>query len=97
MEISPSVLVTVVLATIGYIVWQVRLESKLSGISDSLRRIENEQKESWDEFEKHRMHTEIHFDKSHSRTVQDNNEKQFARMERDISEIKQMLREMSKK
>lgn len=91
MEISPTVLISLALALIGYIVWQVRLEAKLSAISDSLKRIETEQKDYWDEFEKHRLNPEIHFDKGHSRTVQDNNDRQFARMERDISEIKQML------
>lgn len=85
------------LALIGYIVWQVRLEAKLSAISDSLKRIEVDQTESWDEFEKHRLNGEIHFDKSHSKTIQGNNEKEFARLESDIKEIKQMVRELIKR
>ena len=97
MEISPTVLVSIGLASIGYIVWQVRLEAKLSAISDSLKRIEMDQSNHWSEFEKHRLNHDIHFDKGRSRTVQDNNDKQFARIERDIGEIKQMVMQLIQK
>jgi hypothetical protein len=97
MEISPTMLASLGLALIGYIVWQVRLESKLSAISDSLKRIETEQNDSWKEFENHRLNGEIHFDKSHSKTIQATNEKEFARLESDIKEIKQMVRELIKR
>jgi hypothetical protein len=103
-EISPFQVITaivgvlaVITAIIGLIGWFIRLEAKTGANKESTERIEKEQSESWRDFEAHRLNHEIHFDKGHSRTVQEGNEKQFARMEKDISEIKQMLMQLIKK
>ena len=89
--INPGFLLTFFVAIIGFIAWLVRVEGKTSANSQKLTEIEKDLESVWKEFEAHRLNSTIHFDKDHSRTVQTNNEKQFTRMELELTEIKSLV------
>lgn len=89
--INPGFLLSFFIAVIGFIAWLVRVEGKTAGNAQKMTEIEKDLESIWKEFEAHRLNALIHFDKDHSRTVQLNNEKQFTRMELELTEIKNLV------
>lgn len=83
--------ITGISAIITFTVWLIRQEAKILALNEKILKLEKEVAELWEELIEHREKSEIHFDKSHSRTVQDGNEKQFARIDKNLDEIKQMI------
>jgi hypothetical protein len=95
--LAVSTLITFISSTVAFVVWLVRMESKLATLQEKNLKLEIEVAELWKELIEHREKVDIHFDRAHSRTVQDNNDKQFARIEDELREIKRMIQGLTHK
>lgn len=95
--LAVSTLITFFSSTVAFVVWLVRMESKLAALQEKNLKLEKEVTELWEALIDHREKVDIHFDKGHSRTVQENNDKQFARLEKNIDEIKLMISRLMEK
>lgn len=96
-----GLLVTNLIAGIGavvtFTVWLIRQEAKILSLNEKGLKLEKEVAELWEDLIKHRERADFHFNEAITKQVDKANEARFTRLESDVSEIKQMVRELIKR
>lgn len=82
---------TAALGVIGFIVWLVRLEGKISSQATTIARKEKEIEKLIVECEAHRSNSDIHFNLRINQEVDRRNEHRFHTIETQLSEINRKL------
>jgi hypothetical protein len=79
------------MAAVGFIVWLVRLEGRISVNLANLTRLETDMVDCRTELEDHRANAEIHFSQRLAAEVDKGNERRFITIETQLSEINRKL------
>lgn len=92
--LTPSFVLPIVLAVIGGISWLLRLESKVNATVKDIAKIDLSIEESWKDLEAHRTNDRVHFNQRLALEVENRQGDRFTRIERDLQEIKDMVKEL---
>lgn len=92
-----STLVGGVSAIIGFTVWLIRQEGKLAHQAEKTAQIEADTAAIWKSVDEHKENGAIHFNQTAARLADEIKDARFSRIEADVKEIKEMVREMSKR
>lgn len=90
----PTVLVFIVASVVTFTVWLIRTESQISRNKEKIAALEHETAQIWKSIEEHKDREGLHFNQAVARQVEEKQNARFDRIESDIREIKQILREM---
>lgn len=93
----PTFLLSLAATIVGLIIWFVRLEAKTATNANNIERLEKELKEVYEDFDKHRLNQEIHFNLRISQQVEQGNERRFATIEKQLEAINNKLDKMAGK
>lgn len=80
---------------IGFIVWLIRLESKVNMTEKETVRLDESGSETWKEFDAHRSTSAIHFDQRLASEVAARQSERMGRIESDVREIKDIVKELA--
>lgn len=94
---NPSFLLTALIVVIGFIVWLVRLEGKVSNNSTKIELQQKAQEKLATEVEHHRFNTEIHFNHRLSQEVDQRNKDRFGHIEKRLDEVMKKLDDIAEK
>ena len=92
-----STLITGVSAIVGFTVWLIRQEGKLAHQAEKTAALEAETALIWKAIEEHKDREGMHFNQAVARQVEEKNDARFSRVEGDIREIKEILRDLAKR
>lgn len=92
-----TIFITGTSAIITFTVWLIRQEAKILALTEKNLKLEKEVAQLWDELITHRERTDLHFNEAITKQVDKANDARFLRIESDITEIKQMVKELIKR
>ncbi|MCW5959281.1 MAG: hypothetical protein KIS76_03910 [Pyrinomonadaceae bacterium] len=95
--LHPAFLFTVAAALVGYVAWQIRIESKVAANAGAIGRLETELHELRSAFDKHQLNADIHFNLRISTQVEASNERRFTHIEQQLKQINDKLDRISEK
>lgn len=87
-------MIALVLAGIGGIAWLIRLEARVNANGKEIERVDTDQKDTWEKFDLHRSNATVHFNAEVAREVDRRQGERMGRIENDVKEIKEMVKEM---
>jgi hypothetical protein len=83
-------------AIVTFAIWLIRQEAKIANVTERTAHVENETAQVWKAVQSHKEREDLHFNQAVARQVEEKQDARFARLEGDIKEIKQLLREIVK-
>ena len=95
--LHPGFIVPTALGLIGFIAWLIRLESKVNATEKEATRVAQCIEDAWKEFDEHRTNENVHFNQRLAAEVEKRQAERMDRMQTDIREIKDLVKEMAGK
>ncbi|MBK8810694.1 MAG: hypothetical protein IPN69_08175 [Acidobacteria bacterium] len=95
--LQPAILIFGISAILGFVTWLIRQEGKITQALERIAKLELAAEEIRHEIIDHKDRENLHFNERVARQVEEKNDARFGRLEADIKEIKQMVRDLTKR
>jgi predicted HicB family RNase H-like nuclease len=95
--LNPSLLMTVFVAIVGFVVWLVRLEGKVSNATNTNEQQQKTIDKLAGELEHHRFNDEVHFNRRITQEVEKSYDRRFGAIEKQLGEISTKLDKIAQK
>ena len=95
--LHPGFIVPTILSLIGFVAWLIRLESKVNGVEKTNVKLEQSMEDTWKDLEQHRSNENVHFNRRVADEVEKRHTDRMDRMQADIKEIKELVKDIAQR